>query len=222
MSKINSDGAAFWENAKKSMPADIVAKIDAGIEAMVNGETPYKPVEVGDRISDFSLKNQHGEERSLSSILNNGPAIVFFYRGEWCPFCNLQLKHYQESLDAFKAAGATLVAISPEKPDYALVASEKNNLDFDILFDAEDGVGEAFGVSVCVPDEHIEVLSGFDVSLPDRNGTDGWSLPVPGVFIIGQDFLVKWRFIDANYRVRAEVDQILNALRSVQAKVEME
>ena len=215
MSGITAEGAAFWENAKKSMSPDLVAKIDAGIDAMVSGATPYTPIALGETVADFTLDNQNGQARSLSGALEKGPVILFFYRGEWCPFCNLQLKHYQESLARFNDAGASLIAISPEKPDHSIVAAEKHNLGFDILYDIDDAVGETFGVSVHIPDEHIDALKGFGLELPEWNGTQSWTLPVPGVFIIDRDFKVKWRFVEANYRIRAEVDEILAALVTI-------
>ena len=215
MSGITAEGAAFWENAKKSMSPDLVAKIDAGIDAMVSGATPYTPIALGETVADFTLDNQNGQARSLSGALEKGPVILFFYRGEWCPFCNLQLKHYQESLARFNDAGASLIAISPEKPDHSIVAAEKHNLGFDILYDIDDAVGETFGVSVHIPDEHIDALKGFGLELPEWNGTQSWTLPVPGVFIIDRDFKVKWRFVEANYRIRAEVDEILAALATI-------
>ena len=215
MSGITAEGAAFWENAKKSMSPDVVAKIDAGIDAMVSGATPYTPIALGETVADFTLDNQNGQARSLSGALEKGPVILFFYRGEWCPFCNLQLKHYQESLARFNNAGASLIAISPEKPDHSIVAAEKHNLGFDILYDIDDAVGETFGVSVHIPDEHIDALKGFGLELPEWNGTQSWTLPVPGVFIIDRDFKVKWRFVEANYRIRAEVDEILAALVTI-------
>ena len=215
MSGITAEGAAFWENAKKSMSPDVVAKIDAGINAIVSGATPYSPIALGETVADFTLDNQNGQARSLSGALEKGPVILFFYRGEWCPFCNLQLKHYQESLARFNDAGASLIAISPEKPDHSIVAAEKHNLGFDILYDIDDAVGEAFGVSVRIPDEHIDALKDFGLELPEWNGTQSWTLPVPGVFIIDRDFKVKWRFVEANYRIRAEVDEILAALATI-------
>ena len=201
------------------MPSETVAKIDAGIALMVEGKVPYTPLEPGTSAPDFTLSNQHGEVCRLADALAEGPVILFFYRGAWCPFCNIQLKHYQEAKAQFARFGAQLIAVTPETPDHGLAIAEKHRLDFDILHDADDTVGESYGVTVRVPEMHEEVLQSFGVPLPDRNGTDKWTLPVPGVFIIGQDGVVRRTFVDANYRARAEPPQILAALEEMSAEV---
>ena len=216
---MNREAAALWAEAAKGMAPEVVAKIDAGIALMVEGKVPYAPLEPGAPAPDFTLSNQHGKARRLSDALAQGPVILFFYRGAWCPFCNIQLKHYQEAKAAFAKYGAQLIAVTPETPDHGLAIAEKHRLDFDILHDTDDAVGESYGVTVRVPKVHEEVLQGFGVPLPDRNGTDHWTLPVPGVFIIGQDGVVRNTFVEANYRARAEPPQILAALEAFSEKV---
>ena len=218
MTTLNNELAEFWAEASKTMPREIVDKIDAGIAAMASGDTPFTPLAVGAAAPDFTLVNQHGSPKSLRAALSHGPVILFFYRGEWCPFCNLQLKRYQEAQSQFAEHGASLIAVTPEKPDHTLVLSEKHRIDFDILHDAEDAVAESFGVCLRIPKQHEEVLKRFGLSLEERNGTANWTLPVPGVFVIDQNAVISAAFVDANYRRRAEPEQILAALESLSAR----
>lgn len=212
---MNQEAAALWENARGQMPAEIVTKIESGVQKMINGETPYSPLQVGDKAPEFSLNNFDGTARSLSGYLSEGPVILFFFRGEWCPFCNIQLKHYQDNIDKFGAFGARLVAVSPEKPDHTTIMTEQHRLTFDVLYDSDDAVGEAFGVTVRVPDEHEDVLTQLGVPLSERNGTANWTLPIPGVFVVGENGVIAKTFVNPNYRIRAEPEEIIEALKNL-------
>ena len=215
MNAMNSEAAQLWENAAQQMPAEIVEKINVGMQRMINGETPYTPLEAGAKAPDFTLNNFDGTPRKLADYLSKGPLILFFFRGDWCPFCNIQLKHYQDNLAEFARFGASLVAVSPEKPDHSTVMAEKHRLTFDVLYDEVDAAGEAYGVTLRVPAEHEEVLTELGVPLTERNGTDNWTLPVPGVFVIGQDGTIAKTFVNPNYRVRAEPEEIIAALQAL-------
>lgn len=215
MTTMNTESAQLWENAQSQMPDAIVDKITTGMQRMIDGETPYAPVLAGSQAPDFALNNFDGTPRKLSDYLAKGPLILFFFRGDWCPFCNIQLKHYQDNIENFAAHGAQLVAVSPEKPDHSTVMAEKHRLTFDVLYDEVDAAGEAYGVTVRVPNEHEEALNELGVPLTERNGTSNWTLPVPGVFIIGRDGKIAKTFVNPNYRIRAEPEEILEALAAL-------
>ncbi|KAJ56673.1 hypothetical protein ACMU_06955 [Actibacterium mucosum KCTC 23349] len=215
MNAMNSEAAQLWENAAQQMPGEIVEKINTGMQRMIDGETPYSPLAVGQTAPAFTLNNFDGTPRALSEYLAKGPLVLFFFRGDWCPFCNIQLKHYQDNLVEFAKYGAQLVAVSPEKPDHSTVMAEKHRLTFDVLYDVADEVGEAFGVTLRVPSEHEEVLTQLGVPLTERNGTANWTLPVPGVFVIGQDGKIASTFVNPNYRIRAEPEEIIAALATL-------
>ena len=122
----------------------------------------------------------------VTTLLSNGPVIVTFYRGGWCPFCNLELKAFQAVLPRIATAGASLVAISPEKPDDTVSTAEKNALSFPVLSDIGQQVGRAFGVVYAFTDEVRTVYDGFKLDIPAKNGTpDDWSLPLSATYVIG-------------------------------------
>lgn len=142
--------------------------------------------------------------------------MLTFYRGVWCPFCNLALQTYQRSLDKIRAEGASLIAISPQTPDYSLSMKEKNALAFEVLSDAGSKVSAQYGLTFTAPQAHQHVLAGFDMPLSKVNGDDRALLPVPATYVIGRDGLIAWAHIDPNYRNRGEVDAILAALGHLQ------
>jgi peroxiredoxin len=207
------------------LPPDLTALIEQGageISALDIIERALKP---GDKAPAFSLKNQNGEQKNLSEYLAQGPVVLTFYRGAWCPFCNLQLKEYNDRLDDITGAGATLIAITPEKPGAVDILAESGvrqdvidmavgNVGFDVLHDAGNRVAETFGLVFDLPESHRQLLKMLQVDVEKLNGDDSYTFPDPATYVIDTSGLITWAFVPNNYRKRAEVDQILDALRS--------
>ena len=138
---------------------------------------------------------------------------VWDYRGGWCPFCNLELKAYQDALPRITAAGASLVAISPEKPDNSMSTAEKNALTFPVLSDVGQKVGKAFGVVYAFTDELRAVYDGFKLHIPETNGTPGeWSLPLSATYVIGSDGRILFADTSVDYRHRTDPLDVLQVL----------
>ena len=136
-----------------------------------------------------------------------------FYRGGWCPFCNLELKAYQNVLPRISAAGANLVAISPEKPDDSINTAEKNALTFAVLSDVGQKVGKAFGLVYEFTDELRTVYDGFKLDIPEKNGTPGeWSLPLSATYVIGSDGRILFADLGVDYRDRIDPLNVLQLL----------
>ena len=151
--------------------------------------------------------------------------MLTFYRGAWCPFCNLQLKEYNDRLDDITGAGATLIAITPEKPGAVDILAESGvrqdvidmavgNVGFDVLHDAGNRVAETFALVFDLPESHRQLLKMLQVDVEKLNGDDSYTFPDPATYVIDTSGLITWAFVPNNYRKRAEVDQILDALRS--------
>ena len=153
-----------------------------GLRAATIARTMLK---VGDQAPPIVLKNAKGATVDVGVLIKTGPVIVTFYRGGWCPYCNLELKAYQEILPEIAAAGASLVAISPEKPDDTLSTVEKNALRFEVLSDLGQKVGRPFGLVYEFTEELKQAYHGFNLDIPARNGTPGeWALPVSATYVI--------------------------------------
>jgi peroxiredoxin len=170
---------------------------------------------VGVKVPDFSLPNADGTTVSLSSLLANGPVVAAFYRGGWCPYCSIELRALQNKLVEITAAGATLVAISPQTPDNTLSTSEKLGLAFPVLSDEDNQVAESFGLVFTVPEALRLVYSGKGIDLPSANGDNTFRLPIPATYLIRTDGTVAWRFVDPDYTKRAEPDDLLAALATL-------
>lgn len=169
--------------------------------------------QVGDPAPAIVLPDVHGDQFDVAALLKKGPVVVTFYRGGWCPYCNLELKAYEAVLPRIVAAGASLVAISPEKPDDTMSTAEKNALTFPVLSDVGQKVGKAFGLVYSFTEELRTVYDGFKLDVPGRNGTPGeWSLPLAATYVIGPDGRILFADTSVDYRYRTDPLDVLRTL----------
>jgi peroxiredoxin len=206
---------ALRDQFSRTAPEGRVALYESGIAAM-RANFPLEQVRrTGDTAPDFCLPDAQGRQRSLSSLLAQGPVVLSFYRGGWCPYCNLQLRAYQQALADMQALGAQLVAVSPQSPDASLSTSAKNALAFDVLSDSGNHVARAFGLVYTLPEELQMVLRANAKALPDFNGDDSWELPLTATYVIAEDGTITLDYLDVDYRKRLETEEILGALRAL-------
>jgi len=199
--------------AQERTPAERRAMIQRHIDQLRAGSISRTMLKVGDRVPDIRLENAKGEIVDVSVLLKSGPVIVTFYRGGWCPYCNLELKAFQEVLPEIRAMGASLVAISPEKPDETLSTAEKNALAFEILSDIGQKVGRAFGLVYEFTEELRSAYRDFGLDIAARNGAiDEWALPVSATYIIDGNGSIVFSYTDVDYRDRADPRDILTFL----------
>lgn len=217
MNSLRQKTEAKIEQGRQANP-EFMKNVDNAIQqakAISQGEKAIKP---GQLAPMFDLPDAQGKATSLCDLLVNGPVIVTFYRGSWCPYCNLQLRALQDKLADFKTFGAQLIAISPQLPDESMTDNEIYSMGFSVLSDQNARVAEQYGVAWKVPEvllEHMRVDRGLD--LEAINNGNGSILPIPGTFIINTNRVVSWHYIDVDYRTRAEPDDIINALRALVA-----
>jgi peroxiredoxin len=174
-------------------------------------------LKVNDSTPDFSLPDAFGHEISLRTLLGTGPVVISFYRGEWCPFCNLELRALEQALPEIIKFGANLIAISPEKPDHGIVLTEKNKLTFPVLSDFRNAVARQFGIVFRVGDK-VQDLSRnvFRNDLALRNGEDSYELPVPATFVIDGGGIVRFAHVNVDYMTgRVEPEEIIAALETI-------
>jgi len=174
---------------------------------------PEPGLRVGTRAPDFSLPDAFGKRVSLSGLLADGPVILTFYRGAWCPYCNLQLRALKESLPHFQAFGAQLVAITPQTPDRSTAQVAEDGYPFPILSDLDDRVMQAYKLYFEVPEElRTLYLEDFSLDIAAYNGEGRHGLPVPGTFVIDSRGIIRAAFADTDYRKRMEPAAIIEAL----------
>jgi peroxiredoxin len=193
-------------------------KIIAGdIERVRADGTIEGALKIGHTVSDFTLPDAFGNQVSLETLLAKGPVVVSFYRGEWCPFCNLELRALQAVLPEMEKLGATLIAISPEKPDQGVIATDKNKLTFPVLSDFGNKVAQQFGIVFLMGRDVQELAKSFfnnDIAI--RNADGSYELPVPATYVIDQAGVIRFAHIEADFMTgRAEPEAVLAALRAL-------
>jgi len=174
-----------------------------------------RALKAGDCAPDFRLPDARGGSLRLNSLLAAGPVVLSFYRGGWCPYCNLELRALQQALPGITRLGATLVAVSPQTPDESLSTAEKNALVFPVLSDAGSATAKSFGTAYDLAEELRPIYTRFGHALPDKNGDESWVLPIPATYIIDTDGTITLAFVDVDYRNRLEPADILAALQSL-------
>ena len=163
---------------------------------------------------EFLLPDVQGKLVSLSSLVTDGPAVLVFYRGGWCPYCNIQLRGLERCLPQMLATGASLVAISPQLPDNSLSTAEKNNLHYPVLSDVGNHVARRFGIVFELSDELSGLYREFGHALEDVNGKSAASeVPIPSVFIVSTDLSVIHASSEVDYTRRMDPEEILLALQ---------
>ena len=210
---LSDELAAYRASWRARVPAERQAVMDRHVAFLAESGIARTALQVGDRAPAIVLRDQHGAPFDVTTLLRQGPVVVTFYRGGWCPFCNLELKAYQAQLPRLVAAGASLVAISPERPEDAVTTAEKNALTFPVLSDVGQAVGRAFGVVYAFTAEVRTVYDGFKLDIPTKNGTpDDWSLPLSATYVIGPDGILLFADTRVDYRERTDPLEVLRLL----------
>jgi len=192
-------------------PPEVTALRQAETKKLVELGIAESSFHAGDRAPNFTLPNVDGQLVNLSVLLQQGPVVLTFYRGSWCPYCNLQLRAYQAILPHIVSLGAKLVAVSPEKPDFSTDIVAKANLTFPVLSDVGNRVARDYRLVFTLP----EALRPYTANLPQHNGDESWELPMPGTFIIAPDGLIRLAYVHADYTKRLEPSEILETLRQL-------
>lgn len=164
---------------------------------------------VGDTAPMFELPDADGNTVSLAEVLKNGPAVVSFYRGAWCPFCNLELRAMQQELANAEAANVTLVAISPNTPDISSDFAKEIEVTFPVLSDVDNVVAKQFNLVFGISDGLIELMTEQGRDLTEMNGSQNWELPIPATYVIDQSGVIQFAFVDTNHRARAEPSEVV-------------
>ena len=196
-----------------SVPRSVIDTMHRATDELIASGAAGRALKAGDVAPLFVLKDPGGRSVSAAELLAQGPLIVSFYRGVWCPYCNMELQALQEALPAFRDLGANLVAISPQNAVNSRKSVRMNGLDFPILSDAGNETAAAFGLRYALPDYLIELYKSLKNDLPAFNGDASWTLPMPGRFVIGQDGVIRYAEVNPDYTHRPEPADMLPALR---------
>jgi peroxiredoxin len=202
--------------AAEHLPAEVLEVFDRSVEDFLAEGVPAEVVKPGDRLESFILDDATGTAVSLDRLVEAGPAVIVFYRGGWCPYCNIALRTYQrELLPELGAFGARLAAISPQSPDQSLSTAEKAELAFTVLSDPGSRVARSIGIAFQQADEVLAAQRQLGLDIAQANAEGSTQLPRPTVLILDQNRTVRFVDVQPDYTARTEVADILAALADI-------
>ncbi|KAK2606206.1 hypothetical protein QQS21_003377 [Conoideocrella luteorostrata] len=192
--------------------------IDVIFTAKTNIEQTFDPkqaIQPGAKLPEFSLPDATGRQVSSSELLSKGPLLITFYRGQWCPFCNLALRAFQLRLPEIEAMGANFVAVSPELPDSSLSSIEKDELKFPVLSDIGLKLARELGIVWKQPETLRVIFDTFGTDLKARNGDDSFELPIPTTILVDQSAIVRNVHANPDYFKRLEPQVALDWIKAL-------
>ena len=167
---------------------------------------------INSKAPDFKAVDQNGNNIRLKDMVKNGNVVLFFYRGNWCPYCSRQLKQLQDSLELFVEKGVQVVAITPEKTEGITKMIEKSNASFPIIHDEEGKIMKAYDVRFELDEKSVSRYKMSGIDLAAINGKNGTNLPVPAVYIINKENTIIYRYFNEDYKKRVSVKELLSEL----------
>jgi peroxiredoxin len=205
--------AAFRSKFLSQVPEEIQHLMHGAEVRLEESGAALRAIKTGDRAPGFDLPNAHGETVSSRELLARGPVVLSFYRGDWCPYCNLELKALQERVAEIEALGARLVAVSPQTPDATTDTAARNKLTFEVLSDTGNTVAKSFGLDFELAEELRPIYKNWGADLEKLNGDPPFSLPMAATYVIGSDGTIIESFVDTDYTERMEPQAIIDALK---------
>jgi len=206
--------AALQQQARARMPAEMLKQIMADTEQLVRSGIAERSLQLGDYAPPFALPNAVGKSVASADLLANGPLVISFYRGAWCPYCNLELRALQDALPQIRGLGAALVAISPNLPDKSLTSIEKHSLTYEVLTDTQNQVARQYGLVMTLSASLRPLYQQIGFDIPGHNGDDSWELPMAATYVVVPGGRIVFRFVTADYTRRAEPADVILALES--------
>ena len=208
----------FQKGFLEQVPEETLKIMQSGTEKLIKSGIAEKCLKEGDKIPAFTLPNPKNERVSSDIMLSKGPLVINFYRGAWCPYCNLELRAYQEVLPEIIDLGAQLVAISPNLPDNSLSSIEKHSLTFEVLSDIGNKISRQFGLVFTLDAQLQPLYKQFGIDIPASNGDESYELPIPATYVVNPDGIIKLAFVDADYTKRLDPNEEIETLRNLSQK----
>ncbi len=212
--KLDAFKADFEAN---KAPPQVVAIIHKATDDLIATGQAERALKAGVRAPEFALPDAHGNLVRSADLLAQGPLVLTFYRGVWCPYCNLDLQAIQDAAGEIRALGASLVAISPQTAPNRRKSERENALSFPILSDHGNVLANTFGLRYRLPDELIALYKGFGNDLAIGNGEDSWTLPMPARYVIAPDGVIAYAEVNADYTRRPDPSELLPVLRRLRS-----
>eukprot|EP00761_Pharyngomonas_kirbyi_P010722 gb/GECH01010744.1/.p1 GENE.gb/GECH01010744.1/~~gb/GECH01010744.1/.p1 ORF type:complete len:217 (+),score=38.96 gb/GECH01010744.1/:1-651(+) len=200
----------------ENVPKEKMETVEKGYAAVKDTGIDQKALKTGDQAPDFELPNVKGTTTKLYDLLASDKVILVFYRGAWCPYCNVHLAHFQKLLPQFKEVGAKLVAVSPQSPDNSISTAESKQLEFEVLSDTEGKAADKFNLLFSCNEDIKKPYTelGMDVSKYNTEET-AWKLPLPATYVIGKSGEIKFAHVDVDVHNRADPNKLLEIVKNL-------
>lgn len=189
--------------------------LDTFVQDLQRERASQYSLTAGDTVANFTLQDQHYRPVTLYDQLNEGPVLLKFFRGGWCPYCNLELKALHHARPEIEYRGAQLLAVTPESPENMAHTVRKNSLDYPVLHDLNSEVARQFGVAVQLSDHLKTFYRSLGLNLSLRHADVLVRLPLPALYLIDTDYTVRYAFVDEDYRQRAEITEVVGLLHNI-------
>jgi len=197
-------------------------KIRFAYESMVGqlgrAEAAGRALKIGDTMPSFLLPNAEGRLVFSDDLLRQGPLVVNFFRGNWCPYCRRTLEALETALPAIEGSGGHLVALTPDTGSHFAETKGRHALTYDILSDVDSAVGLQFGVLFRAPEPYRELLASLGIDLEERHGNSGWFIPIPATFVVDQSGVIRYAFVNVDFTRRAEPEEVVDVLRALSGR----
>jgi peroxiredoxin len=193
-----------YTNFKKNAPEVAFNTLGSGVQDLKKAFDPTTTIQVGQEFPSFELQDATGKFVSKDTLLKDGALLISFYRGEWCPYCNLELRALQKHLSDFKKKGVSLVAISPQLPDNSISTAEKNELQFTVLSDVDNKLARQLGIIWSQPDAFRSLFQGFGIDWQKTYGNENLEVPIPATILVDKNGVIRNIFIDPDYTKRLD------------------
>ena len=197
------------------LPTGLLWDLLRPIGQLITSGAAERSIKAGTQAPDFTLLDARGTAVKLSHLLEQGPVVMTFYRGQWCPYCHMMLRAYQHALPQLQAGGATLLAISPQTPHHSRALAEKLKLTFAVLSDMGNQMARQFGLVFTLDEAVRGAYKQVGADLPRFNGTDSWELPMAGTFLVDQSGIVRLAFVDPDFTRRLDPSVIFARLEEL-------
>lgn len=217
---LKKDFDTFFAEAAKQFPAPLLTGLQASIDDVAQSGVTKRALGIGALAPEFTLPNALDEPIALADLLRDGPLIISFYRGIWCPYCSLELRAYQRVLGEIRAAGGDFIAISPQTPDNSMLTAQKNALEFEVLSDNGNRLASEFGITYPTPDIVKRITASFGVDIAAINGGNGEQLPISATYVLDQDRRICLAEANPDFRLRMEPSVALAAIRELAGRKE--
>ena len=206
---------AFQDSFIPTIPEGTLNTLMSELKTLIDSGIVQHAMNTGQTFPAFNLPNANKQSLSLESFLTKGPLVVSFYRGAWCPYCNLEINALQQRLPEISAAGAQLIAISPQAPEKSAGQVNGSGLTFEVLSDTGNKLARECGLVFTLPEVLRPIYKAWQIDIPEHNGDDSFELPVPATYIIDTDGLIRYSFVDMDYTRRLEPDTIIEQLKKL-------